>query len=57
MRSGRKDLQADPDGKTIQIQKEDVLEAWGIFNEFFEFASVNLNRTSRAVLNANTSRR
>ena len=45
-------FERDPEGKTIQIQKEDVLEAWGIINEFFEFASVNLNRQSRAVLNA-----
>lgn|GEM_PF-5955620 len=50
--AAEKIFERDPDGKTIRIEQEDVLEAWGIFNEFFEFASVNLNRPSRAVLNA-----
>lgn len=49
--AAEKIFERDPEGKTIQIQKEDVLEAWGIFNEFFEFASVNLNWKARAVLN------
>jgi hypothetical protein len=49
--AAEKIFERDAEGKTIRIQKEDVLEAWGIFNEFFEFASVNLNRQSRAVLN------
>ncbi len=49
--AAEKIFERDPDGKTIRIEQEDVLEAWGIFNEFVEFASVNLNRQSRAALN------
>ncbi|MGZ4849308.1 MAG: hypothetical protein ACXV2D_07465, partial [Halobacteriota archaeon] len=40
----------DPTGKTIQIRKEDVLEAWGLVNAFGEFVSANLNRNARDVL-------
>ena len=50
--AAEKIFERDPEGKTIRIERDDVLEAWGIFNEFFEFASVNLNRPSRTVLNA-----
>jgi hypothetical protein len=50
--AAEKIFERDPEGKTIRIERDDVLEAWGIFNEFFEFASVNLNRPSRSVLNA-----
>jgi hypothetical protein len=50
--AAEKIFERDPEGKKIRIERDDVLEAWGILNEFFEFASVNLNRPSRAVLNA-----
>ncbi|MGZ4881558.1 MAG: hypothetical protein ACXV7G_10920, partial [Halobacteriota archaeon] len=43
-------FERDPTGETIQIQKEDVLEAWGLVNAFGEFVSANLNRNARDVL-------
>ncbi|MGZ4849056.1 MAG: hypothetical protein ACXV3D_05260, partial [Halobacteriota archaeon] len=43
-------FERDPSGETIQIQKEDVLEAWGLVNAFGEFVSANLNRNASDVL-------